>query len=440
MVCLGGASFSNVSFSNGLATATAHARYGRHTNHHGDGQHAWYRNRRDQWFDHGPLAAAAAKLVVSPSSTSLSVGQTSSVTVTAEDGFNNVVAGFSDSVTLTDSLGKATFASPSFVSGKATVTATLDAVDENDHCHRLDDRHHRWHFNYDHRLHGGAVAKLVLSVLPSTLTTGGTTNISITAEDAFNDVVTGYSDSVTLADSSAAQLLGQSCHVLRWRPGPMVTATLTNAGPQSITASDTAATVSGTSGSISVSAATNAAFTPGNIAVLELGATTDNTTGSILELVHGQPESCADRQHPVNGGAPLRFSDSGTSGYLSDSSDGTLLTMAAYNTTNNSITDLSNLTTANVRAVATLSAGGILAIPTTYTEATAGDQARSATTTNDTNFAITDKAGRFTNVRHQPQPHDQHSEHPGVWRHRVCQFHEGRRLSQPFRGRQREQP
>ena len=47
------------------------------------------------------------------------------VSITAEDKYNNVVTGFSNSVTLSDSLGGASFGSVSFTGGKATVPATL---------------------------------------------------------------------------------------------------------------------------------------------------------------------------------------------------------------------------------------------------------------------------------------------------------------------------
>ena len=53
------------------------------------------------------------------------------MTVTAEDAFNNLESTFGDSVTLSDSLGGASFSiNPvvSFSGGKATATATLDTA------------------------------------------------------------------------------------------------------------------------------------------------------------------------------------------------------------------------------------------------------------------------------------------------------------------------
>ncbi len=161
--------------------------------------------------------------------------------------------------------------------------------------------------------------------------------------------------------------------------------------------------------------ATPAAFTAGNIAVLDLATNTTNTTGSILEL----SPSTASQATPVQtigiaatGTNALRFSDSGTSSFLSDSNDGTLLTLAAYNTTNSSVTDLATLTTSGIRAVATLDSGANFTLQTTYTESTSGNQTRSATTTDDSNFSITDKGGLFTNGALQRQPHHEHSQRP----------------------------
>ena len=72
---------------------------------------------------------SATMFVISALPTSLTADQTTSITITAEDQSNDIITGFSDSVTLSDSLGEASFsANPviSFTNGVATVTATLD--------------------------------------------------------------------------------------------------------------------------------------------------------------------------------------------------------------------------------------------------------------------------------------------------------------------------
>jgi hypothetical protein len=143
-----------------------------------------------------------------------------------------------------------------------------------------------------------------------------------------------------------------------------------------------------------------AAFTAGDIAVLDLAATSNNTTGSILEL----NPSTANQASPVQaisigstGANAIRFSDSGTSGFLSNTNDQSLLAFAAYNTTNSSVSDLATLTTAGARAVATLDASGNFSLQTTYTESKSGNQTRSTTSLDDSHWFITDKGGLYTN-------------------------------------------
>ncbi len=195
--------------------------------------------------------AAASKLLVSTSPSSLSAGGTTSVSITAEDQFNNVVTGFSDSVTLVDSLASATFSALSFTSGKATATATLhtagtQTITATDATVTISGT------SGSVTVTPAAASKLLVSTLPSSLSAGGTTSVSITAEDQFNNVVTGFSDSVTLADS----LANATFSALSFTSGKAtVTATLDTVGTQTITATDATATISGTSGSISVTPA-----------------------------------------------------------------------------------------------------------------------------------------------------------------------------------------
>ncbi len=86
--------------------------------------------------------------------------------------------------------------------------------------------------------------KLVVSTLPSGLTAGQTTSVTVTAEDASNSVVTGFQDSVTLADSMS----GATFSAITFTNGQAtVTATLDKVGSQTITATDASATISGTS-------------------------------------------------------------------------------------------------------------------------------------------------------------------------------------------------
>ncbi len=163
-----------------------------------------------------------------------------------------------------------------------------------------------------------------------------------------------------------------------------------------VTASNGANPVATQSFTLSVTANT---FIPGDLAVLQLAATGNNTTGSVVELAPFSNQSSPIQTVGIGstGTNAIRLSDSGTSGFLSDTSDQSLLSFAGYNTTNSTVTDLATLTTANARAVGTFDYNENFNLPTTYTESVSGNQSRSATSVNDTNWAITDKAGLFTN-------------------------------------------
>ncbi len=101
------------------------------------------------------------------------------------------------------------------------------------------------------------VAQLLVSVSPGSLTAGGATSVTITAEDAYNDIISGFSDSIALSDS----LGGASFGAVSFAGGKAtLTATLDTVGTQTITANDSSATIAGTSNSISVSPAAASGF------------------------------------------------------------------------------------------------------------------------------------------------------------------------------------
>lgn len=145
-------------------------------------------------------------------------------------------------------------------------------------------------------------------------------------------------------------------------------------------------------------------FTAGDIVGIQLASTSNNTTGSIIELAptgSGQTPAI-NFSIPSTGSTPLRFSDSGTSSYLSDSNDGTLLVMTGYATTDSTDGDLSTgpdggLDPLSDRTVATLNNAVTLNPDATSYTGISGNQTRSATTVDDVNYYITDKGGVYTN-------------------------------------------
>jgi hypothetical protein len=138
------------------------------------------------------------------------------------------------------------------------------------------------------------------------------------------------------------------------------------------------------------------AFTPGNLAVLQLDTSANNTTFSIIEI----KPSAAGQTNAVNiipisatGTNALRLSSAGTCGKLSLSDDGTLVCFAAFADGSASTPD----ETLNLnRASAGLNFTNLLNVGLSYASTSlGGSQARSCTTLDDFNWIVDDKGGLY---------------------------------------------
>lgn len=142
-------------------------------------------------------------------------------------------------------------------------------------------------------------------------------------------------------------------------------------------------------------------FTPGNIAVFVASASASNTTGTIVEFSTAGANVVS---HPIPDGGSigigLRFSGSASStGYLSNTNDGTLIAFTGANSNNT----VANVNTLNPRAVGTFNDAGTYALPTTYT-GTSGNQTRSATSLNNSTWFIGDQGGFYSNGNSAASP------------------------------------
>ena len=153
-------------------------------------------------------------------------------------------------------------------------------------------------------------------------------------------------------------------------------------------------------------------FTAGDLVVLDLAsASATNTTGSLLELNPSTANQSSGGVQglisiPSTGSNPLRFSASGTSSYISDTSDGTLLALGAYDTTNSTVSDLSSLS-GQIRAVDTYNSSAAESnSPVALFSDTGGgtNQTRAATSADDSTWYITGKSGVATNNSTPPFP------------------------------------
>ncbi len=148
------------------------------------------------------------------------------------------------------------------------------------------------------------------------------------------------------------------------------------------------------------------AFTPGNIALLQIDTLSNNTTFSIAEV----KSSVGKQTTPVNivpitatGTNALRMTTAGTAGRLSTSDDGTLVVFNAFKDDNAWTPDETFVLS---RGVGTLNYTNQYSQPVSYTSTSlGGSQARAATTIDNTNFFADDKGGLFVagpNVPNSP--------------------------------------
>ncbi|HMI61059.1 MAG TPA: lamin tail domain-containing protein, partial [Puia sp.] len=148
---------------------------------------------------------------------------------------------------------------------------------------------------------------------------------------------------------------------------------------------------------LSLSAALHAQFAaPGHIAVLQGDlASSNNGTCTILEFntTDAGQSFITSKAIPGTGTNAFRMSASaGTTGYLANTDDGTLLCFMGAN----NATATGNSNALNPRGVGTLDGSQNFSIATTYT-GTSGNQTRGVTSIDNLNWFIADQGGIYTN-------------------------------------------
>lgn len=145
------------------------------------------------------------------------------------------------------------------------------------------------------------------------------------------------------------------------------------------------------------------AFTPGNLVVFQAAASVNNTTGALIEIDASTAGQSAVQTLAINGttgGDALRFSGSATStGYLSRSADGSQVAFVGAN----AATTTGNTNTILTRGVGTFDSAGTFSLAATYS-GISGNQPRSATTLDGTQWFIADQGGIYTNDATAPSP------------------------------------
>jgi uncharacterized delta-60 repeat protein len=205
-------------------------------------------------------AAAASTFSVSAPS-SVTAGAAFTVTVTAQDAYGNRATGYRGTAHFTSSDSKAvlpadyTFTatdsgSHSFSNGATLKTAGTQSITATDTVTSTITG------QASIKVNAAAASVLVVSGFPSPIAHGTAANFTVTAQDAYGNVATGYRGTVHFTSSDAAAALPANYAFTSADAGVHTfTATLNTVGTQSITATDTIHSgITGTQSNIQVTA------------------------------------------------------------------------------------------------------------------------------------------------------------------------------------------
>jgi hypothetical protein len=219
-------------------------------------------------------AAAASKLSVSAPATA-TAGTAINVSVTAQDAYGNTVTDYAGTVALTStdsaavlpanstlSSGVKTFSVTLKTAGDKTITATDTATATITGT------------SATIKVSAGAATKLIVSA-PGTANAGTAIGFSVTAQDAYGNTATGYTGTVKFTSSDANAALPANSTLTNG--AGTFQATLKTAGPETITATDTAtASITGSTGTITVS--------PAAVTKLAVSAPSKATAGTAFNV------------------------------------------------------------------------------------------------------------------------------------------------------------
>ncbi len=226
-------------------------------------------------------AAAASFTVSAPSPVSAGVGF--QFTVTALDAYGNIATGYTGTPTFSTAPFNATATLPggtySFTSGDAgvhTFSATLRTAGTQT-LTATDTANTGVTGNAVVSVNPGALASLIVTTTSTTVTAGTSANFTVTAEDSFSNIITGFTGTVHFTTTDAFATPPANYTFTGGDAGIHVfSMTLKQAGSQTLTATD--GSVSGTSSAISVLAGALSKFTvTGSPATITAGTSTNFT-------------------------------------------------------------------------------------------------------------------------------------------------------------------
>ena len=211
------------------------------------------------------MAGSATHLAVSGFPSSVTAGSSQSFTITALDANNNTAIGFTGTVNFSSSDSQAVLpANYTFVvadqgvhqfnatletAGTQSITASASGVTSGSQTGIT--------------VNAAATAQLAVAAYPSPVTAGTSNSFTVTAEDAFGNLTTGYTGTVHFSSSDGAAILPANYTFTTGNPNNkdngihIFNAAFNTAGTHSLAATDTGtATINGTQSGIVVNSTT----------------------------------------------------------------------------------------------------------------------------------------------------------------------------------------
>jgi uncharacterized protein (DUF2147 family) len=183
--------------------------------------------------------AAASTLLVSGFPALTTAGTQQAFTVTAQDPFGNIATGYTGTLLFTSSDGQAVLPTNStLTNGTGTFNATLRTAGSQTLIASDSTNASLTGTQSGITVTPAATSTFLLSGFPSTVTAGNQQSFTVTAQDAFGNIATGYTGVVVFTSNDGQAVLPNSSGLVNGVGN--FTATLKTAGTRSLTATDLA--------------------------------------------------------------------------------------------------------------------------------------------------------------------------------------------------------
>ena len=207
-------------------------------------------------------AGATAKFTVTANLTTVTAGSNVTFTVTAQDTFGNLTgSAYSGTVHFTTTDGQATLpANTTLFNGTGNFTVTLKTAGPQTLTATDTASSAIAGTSNSVSVNAAATAKFVVAGSPTSVTAGNNVTFTVTAQDTFGNL-TGAGYTGTVHFTSTDGLATPPANTTLTNGTGTFNVTLKTAGPQTLTATDTASSaIAGTSNSVLVNAAATAKF------------------------------------------------------------------------------------------------------------------------------------------------------------------------------------